>query len=76
MVLFFLGGVVDVCNQLFQDLRSFQRNSVSLLGISSGKIGEKERNTRILINNLTKGIQVNISFRLVNFISSFMLTDL
>ena len=40
------------------------------------KIVEKERKTRILINNLTKGIQVNISFRLVDFISSFMLTDL
>ena len=37
---------------------------------------EKERKTRTLINNLTKGIQVNISFRLVDFISSFMLTDL
>ena len=44
--------------------------------IPEEKIVEKERKTRILINNLTKGIQVNISFRLVDFISSFMLTDL
>ena len=44
--------------------------------LPQGKIVEKERKTWILINNLTKGIQVNISFRLVDFISSFMLTDL
>jgi len=41
-----------------------------------GKNGEKERKTMILINKLTEGIQVNITFRLVDFISSIVLTDL
>ena len=47
-----------------------------ILHSGGSKIVEKERKTWILINNLTEGIQVNISFRLVDFISSFMLTDL